>query len=126
MKTNLLQQFRDTVYQALPKRADATMDLVDALTVTKHVESPVALSENVLFRRGFSSVYDVLEESDLPEEILREIFSQNQPPTSETIAGYEVSALDCTPNPRPEADTLPERGQLEEPENARSASRGEI
>lgn len=109
MNTNLLQQFRDTVYQALPKRADATMDLLDALTAASHVESPVALSESVLFRRGFASVYDALEEGELPEATLREIFSQNQPAACETIAGYEVSALDCTPNPRPEAETLPNR-----------------
>jgi len=109
MKTNSLQQFRDTVYQALPKRADATMDLLDALTTASHVESPVALSESVLFRRGFASVYDVLEEGEFPEATLREIFSQSQPAAGETIAGYEVSAIDCTPNPRPEAETLPER-----------------
>lgn len=112
MKTNLLQQFRDTVYSALSKRADATMDLLDALTTARHVESPVALSESVLFRRGFASVYDVLEEGDLPETTLREIFNQNQPTACETIAGYEVSAVDCTPNPRPEAETLPDRVYL--------------
>ena len=109
MNTNSLQQFRDTVYSALPKRADATMDLLDALTSARHVESPVALSESVLFRRRFASVYDVLEEGDLPEATLRGIFSENQPDTCETIAGYEVSAIDCTPNPRPEAETLPNR-----------------
>ena len=98
MKTNSLQQFRDTVYQALPKRADATMDLLDALTATGHIESPVATSESVLFRREFSSVYDVLEEG-------------------ETIAGYEVYAVDCTPDPRPEAKTLPERVNLKSQKN---------
>ncbi|MCB9433400.1 MAG: hypothetical protein H6668_15615, partial [Ardenticatenaceae bacterium] len=71
MTINLLQQFRDTVYQALPKRADATMDLVDALTTTAPVESPVAVSENILFRRQFSSVYDVLQEGELPTAALR-------------------------------------------------------
>jgi hypothetical protein len=85
------------------------MDLVDALTTAGHVKSPVALSESVLFRRGFASVYDALEEGDLPEATLREIFSESQPVTCETIAGYEVSAIDCTPNPRPEAETLPNR-----------------
>lgn len=112
MNTNPLQQFRDTVYQALPQRADATMDLLDALTTAHSVTSPVALSESPLFRRGFASVYDVLEEGDLPEEALREIFQQSQPATCETIAGYDVYAVDCTPNPRPEAETLPERIHL--------------
>lgn len=117
MTTNLLQQFRDTVYQALPKRADATMDLLDALTAATHVESPVALSESVLFRRQFSSVYDVLEAGDMPDSDLRAIFSQYQPPEGETIAGYEVYAVDCTPAPRPEAETLPERVNLKSQKN---------
>ena len=109
MTINLLQQFRDTVYQALPKRADATMDLVDALTTTAPIESPVAVSENVLFRRQFSSVYDVLQEGELPTAALRTIFYQYQPAEAKTLAGYEVYAVDCTPVPRPEADTLPDR-----------------
>lgn len=109
MNTNSLQQFRNTVYQVLPKRADATLDLLDALTSASHVESPVTLSESPLFRRGFASVYDVLEEGEFPDTDLREIFSQSQPSGCETIAGYEVSAIDCTPNPRPEAETLPGR-----------------
>jgi len=103
VNTNPLQQFRDTVYQALPKRADATMDLLDALTSSLQVTAPVALSENPLFRRGFASVYDALEEGELPEEALRELFSQSQPATCETLADYELYAVDCTPCPRPEA-----------------------
>jgi hypothetical protein len=117
MNTTLFQQFRDTVYQALPKRADATMDLLDALTATGYVESPVAVSESVLFRRQFSSVYDVLQEGELPEADLRALFSQCQPPEGETIAGYEVYAVDCTPNSRPEAETLPERVNLKSQKN---------
>ena len=35
--TSVLQQFRQSVYQILPKRADAMVDLVDALTVAGHV-----------------------------------------------------------------------------------------
>lgn len=45
----------------------------------------------------------------MPEAKLREILSDCQPENGETIAGYEVSAIDCTPNPRPEAETLPNR-----------------
>ena len=43
--TNLYQKFRQLVYQSLPKRADATLDLIDALSVAGHVASPAALSE---------------------------------------------------------------------------------
>lgn len=117
MNTNPLQQFRDTVYQALPQRADATMDLLDALTSSLQVTAPVALSESPLFRRGFAAVYDALEEGELPEEALRELFSQSQPATCETLADYELYAVDCTPCPRPEADTLPGRVNLKSQAN---------
>jgi hypothetical protein len=35
----LFQKFRQLVYQTLPKRADAMMALIDALTVAGHVDS---------------------------------------------------------------------------------------
>ena len=88
------------------------MDLLDALTSSLQVTAPVALSESPLFRRGFAAVYDALEEGELPEEALRELFSQSQPATCETLADYELYAVDCTPCPRPEADTLPGRVNL--------------
>jgi len=37
------------------------MELIDALTSTPDVESPVELSESPLFRRRFSSIDDVLK-----------------------------------------------------------------
>lgn len=94
------------------KRADATLDLIDALTVAGHVDSPVALSEELLFRRQFSSVYDVLNEKPIDEETLKAYLYEAQPTEAETIAGYEVYAVDCTPEPHPEAKTLPDRGKL--------------
>jgi hypothetical protein len=39
VNTKPLQQFRDTVYQALPKRADATMDLAETLPERIHLKS---------------------------------------------------------------------------------------
>ena len=65
-----IQQLADAVYQPLTKRAAATMDLLDALTVAQHVESPVALSEEGPFRREFSSVYDALENGAINAQAL--------------------------------------------------------
>jgi len=59
-KTMLTQQFRTAVYQSILKRGDAILDLIDALTVAGHVDSPVALSEETPFRRKFSSIFDTL------------------------------------------------------------------
>ncbi len=107
-----IQQFRNAVYQALTQRADAPLDLIDALTTAGHVESPVALSEQPLFRPAFSSVYDVLDEAEFDAEALAKTLYAAQPSDSETIAGYEVYGVDTPPNERPEAKTLPDRTLL--------------
>jgi hypothetical protein len=107
-----IQQFRQTVYQTMQLRGDATMDLIDALTVRGHVPSPVSLSEAAPFRRKFSMVYDVLENGQWDLEELKELLSACRPEGVETIAGYPVYALDSTENERAEAQTLPDRGIL--------------
>lgn len=112
MTANLIQQFRNAVYQSLQKRPDAVLDLIDALTVASHVESPVALSEQAPFRRKFSMVYDTLCNAAIDFDGLLHTLLTFQPKDSETIAGYEVYGLDATKDERPDAETLPERCAL--------------
>lgn len=112
MTDKLLQQFRDAVYQSLLKRPDAVLDLIDALTVAGHVESPVTLSEQTPFRRKFSMVYDTLCHAVIDLDALLHTLLDYQPGDSETIGGYEVYGLDATKDERPEAETLPERCSL--------------
>jgi hypothetical protein len=107
-----IQQFRKAVYQSFLKRPDAVLDLIDALTVAGHVESPVGLSEQTLFRRKFSMVYDTLCHAVIDFDALLHALLTFQPADSETIAGYEVYSLDATKDERPEAETLPERCSL--------------
>lgn len=109
-KTNL-SEFREAVYQKVVWRPAAILDLVDALTIAGHVNSPVALSESPLFRRKFSSVYDALVHGELGDE-LKDLFSDSQDTSWETIAGYEIHAIDATPNERMSAETLADRGAL--------------
>jgi hypothetical protein len=111
-KTMPIQQFRDSVYQSMHKRADAFFDLLDALTVAGHVSSPVALSEETPYRRKFSSIFDTLHEAEFDFDQLLQALYEHQALESEQIAGYEVYALDTTPNERPEAETLADRGSL--------------
>jgi hypothetical protein len=111
-KTMQLQQFRKTVYQCLRKRADAFLDLLDALTAAGHVSSPVALSEETPYRRKFSSVFDTLRQAEFDFDELLSALYEFQPPDSGKIGGYEVYGLDSTPNERPEAETLEDRGSL--------------
>ncbi len=112
MTKNLFQQFREAVYQSFAKRRDAVLDIVDALTVVGHVDSPVALSEAAPFRRKFSMIYDVLCHAGFDFDALLNTFLDFQPEDSETIAGYAVYGLDATKNERAEAETLPERCAL--------------
>ena len=106
------QQFREKVYQSMRKRADAILDLVDALTVASHVASPVALSEETPFRRKFSSIFDTLRHGEIDFDLLLAALYTYQPANSEELAGCEVYGLDCTPNEREEAETLEDRGSL--------------
>lgn len=92
-------------------RPDAILDLVDAMTISGHVNSPVALSESPLFRRKFSSVYDGLKHGCL-DVSLKDLLIDSQDENWEKIARYEIHAIDATPNERMAADTLPDRGAL--------------
>jgi len=80
--------------------------------VAGHVASPVALSEETPFRRKFSMVYDTLSQAAIDFDALLHTLLAFQPEDSETIAGYEVYALDATKDERPDAETLPERVSL--------------
>jgi len=94
------------------KRADAILDLVDALTVAGHVDSPVALSEETPFRRKFSSIFDTLRQGEIDFDLLLPALYAYQPANSEALAGCEAYGLDSTPNAREEAETLEDRGSL--------------
>ena len=106
-----LSEFREAVYQKVVWRPAAIVDLVDALTIAGHVNSPVALSESPLFRRKFSSVYDALVHGELGDD-LKSLFSDSQAVDWETIGGYEIHAIDATPHERMSAETPEDRGAL--------------
>lgn len=107
-----IPQFRQTVYQSFVRRADAGIDLLDALTASGHLESVVSLSEVGLFRRKHSMVYDVLKHGRLDIQRIKRLMCAAQPEDAEQIGGYVVYAVDTTENERAEAHTLPDRGVL--------------
>lgn len=104
-----LQQFRQRLYQTFCQRADAAMDLIDALAHSDQVESPVAVSQVPSFRRRFASIYDALHFTQPDQPALRRLLFESVPADSQTLAGYEVYAVDGTPQPHPAADTLADR-----------------
>ena len=111
MTKTTISEFREAVYQKVTYRPAAILDLVDALTIAGHVNSPVSMSESPVFRRKFSSVYDALVHGDLGDD-LENVFNNSQDDSWETIAGYEIHAIDATPNERMAAETLADRGAL--------------
>jgi hypothetical protein len=114
----MIDRFREEVYQSFRQRADAGMDLIDALTGSQAIESPVASSASALFRRKFSSIYDLLNHGKLNVGQLGQVLNQRQPEDAQLVAGYEVYGLDCTDDPAPEAETLADRSQAKKGRSA--------
>jgi hypothetical protein len=112
-----ISEFRKAVYQSLRRRADTLFDLIDALTVAGQVSSPVALSEEKPFRRKFGSVYDGLESGEMDIGEILSLLPDCVPEASETIAGYNVYAVDATANEHEQAETLPDRSVLKSSQN---------
>ncbi len=55
-----LQRFREELHQLFEARADALLDLLDALAGSPHARSVVELSLSPLFRREYSSIGDAI------------------------------------------------------------------
>ena len=107
----MINRFRREVYQSMVKRGDAWFELVDSLSGMSEVGSPVSVSESALFRRQYSSIYDVLNEGELDLPKVRQALYRNQPEDAETIGGYQVYAVDCTDEAHAAAETLADRTQ---------------
>lgn len=59
-RVSKIQDFRNRLFQFFPFRAAATMDFIDAIAESSK-ESIVKISLSDLFRRGYSSITDVLD-----------------------------------------------------------------
>ena len=108
----LLQTFRQKLIGVFSRRADALFELIDALLLTLDPRSPVELSASPAFRRRFSMVYDALRHGQVEPELARELLATAEPADAITVAGYAVYAIDSTIHPRPDAETLPDRGKV--------------
>jgi len=107
-----LHTFRQKLWRVFPLRADALFELVDALLLTVDPRSPVELSASPAFRRRFSMVYDALRHGQVDPEAARALLAEAEPPDAVTVAGCAVYAADSTVHPRPDAETLSDRGQV--------------
>lgn len=111
-----LKNFRWQVYQQFPHRKDAIMNLLDALSgYGRQCRSVIELSETPPFQRKYTSITDAIGDG-LPsanwDEIqkLHYLFSGEQ--QQDTPPCFLV---DCTPAPRPYAQTLDERQMVHSP-----------
>lgn len=128
MDKKKFREFRERVYQSFPARADALMDLVDALASNTYARSPVELSLSPLFRRQYSSIGDAItnffvpnhvnphesesEQNAQQKELMRVMGGQYPEPV---LRNFYHFGLDTTTNPRQFAQTLNDRGFQYEP-----------
>ena len=114
-----LTKFRNHLYSNFPVRADATMNLLDAISSHGHIaRSVVQLSEAPSFKRRYSSVTDAISNGltavnwDGAEQLLFKTCFD------ETVGTPPCFLLDCTPNPRPFAKTLEDKTIVHAPNPA--------
>jgi hypothetical protein len=127
-----LRQFREAIYQSFDYRADALLDLLDALSSNSSASSVVELSLNPLFSRNYSSLHKAIDDfsatstqtstEDEKQQRLKlekehlEIIAQHIPALQKRR--YHLLVTDITPQPRPFAKTLKDRKVVHSPNPA--------
>lgn len=118
--TTPLQQFRQQLYESLPSRLDALMDVLDALSSNTTARSVVELSLNPPFRGGYSSLYAAIAhfsptpalptaspDRRVPESHFLRLIAPALPAPQKRK--FWLLGLDVTAIPRPFASTLEDR-----------------
>ena len=112
--TRQLEQFRYGFYQNIGIRADTIMDLIDALGSMPEANAVVEYSLSPLFRRSYSTIFKAIDESKLKEKLLAEQIMPYLPRPRQWP--FWLLMVDVTPNSRPYANTLEDRGMVYQPE----------
>jgi hypothetical protein len=102
----ILRAFRAGLYDCLVARADALMDLVDALCCSQHVASLAHLSLEPCFVREWAAAYAALARGRIDQGRLRGLLAAT-PPLGDP--DQPVYAIDVTTWPRRAAQTSPLR-----------------
>ncbi|MBA3603773.1 MAG: hypothetical protein H0W50_09075, partial [Parachlamydiaceae bacterium] len=124
---NSFRHFRQKLFNLFTYRSDSTMDLIDTIAGQTTKESSVKLSLSRLFRRGYSSITDVVDNlfrqkaeiNPDPEELKKEqtkltaLFAEQCPPLLHRK--FELFAVDCSSNPRVYSEKLEDRGYVHSP-----------
>ena len=110
---NKFQQFRQILYQNLNKRADTALELVDALCGFPAAESPVQLTLSPEFRRTYTALYKAIDEASWEDISLAKLTADAVPRPKQYP--FWLFAVDVTPQPRPFAQALSDRGFVHYP-----------
>jgi hypothetical protein len=102
--------FRTELHARFTRRADALVDLADALLCAPAVPSVAHLSLEPAYRRGWGSAYDAPTSGRVDTERLRDLLVSSLPD-----ADPLVFAVDVTTRPRCDAECSPERGYYYHP-----------
>ena len=108
-----MEQFRQQLYQNFNKRADALIELVDALCSYPEANSVVELSLAACFRRGHASLYAAIADFKWEEEAMARLAAPYV--TQPKQRPFWLLGADVTPQPRPFAPTLSDRGMVYQP-----------
>ena len=109
-----MEQFRDTLYQNLNNRADTLMELIDAISSNPDAKSVVEYSLTSCFRRSYSALFKAIDEMDLPKMMLPYLVTPHL--SRPRQRAFWLLMTDVTPQPRPYAHTLADRGMVYQPE----------
>src|SRR5215212_9684825 len=105
-----LRAFRTDLHGCFPRRADALIELIDALLTAGPVASLPHLSLQAVHRRGWGSLYDALAEGALDVAALGATLAQYPAADSQPVYAVDLSVW-----PRCDAEASPERGYYYHP-----------
>lgn len=117
-----LMQFRHSLSDLLPYRADALINVIDALCSNTSARSVAELSRNPIFRYHYASIYDGIDnfyqneyyDDNLRwEQELTRLIASNLP--EEIARKFILLGIDATSQSRPFADRLADRTMVYSP-----------
>ena len=111
--TTELEQFRHILYQNFNNRADTLMELVDALCSSAWAQSVAELSLAAPFRRSYSALYKAVDAFEWEATQLAGMVASYLPRPK--MRSFWLLGVDVTPQARPYARTLCDRGMVYQP-----------
>ncbi len=109
-----LVRFQAQLYTHLDNRANAVIELLNALSGNTHARSVVELSLHPLFRRQYGELYKAIDAFTLQEEVQWELMAPFLPRPQRR--SFWLLSVDGVPHPRPYAATLGDRAFVYHPQ----------